>query len=315
LLAIALATLIYVSAARLGVSTAELLVVVFIFARLMPLLSKLHQGYSNASEALPALESAMRICKELESQAEAHGEPTAPLRLDRELRLSDVSVRYDGGKAALDGVDLALEARHTLAVIGPSGAGKTTLVDVVMGLLVPDEGELLVDGEPLVGGRLLAWRRAVAYVPQETFLLHDSIEANLRWMTPEATEAEMWDALRRAAAADFVRRLPDGLATQVGDRGTRLSGGERQRIALARALLTKPQILILDEATSQLDAANERHILDALATLHGDITIIIIAHRPTLLQQADVVLCLDHGRVTAYGPSAEVALHDGRLAA
>ncbi len=314
LLAVALAALIWVSAARLGTSTAELLVVVFIFARLMPLLSKLHQGYTNASEALPALVSATRICEELEAAAEPQGAAGAPLALERELRLEGVSVRYEGGRAALEGVDLTLARRRTLAVIGPSGAGKTTLVDVVMGLLVPDEGRLLVDGEPLAGGRLLAWRRAVAYVPQETFLLHDSIEANLRWMAPDASEEELWDALRRAAAADFVRRLPEGLATPVGDRGARLSGGERQRIALARALLTRPQLLILDEATSQLDAANEAQILDALATLHGEVTMIVIAHRPTLLRRADLVLSLEQGRVVACGPREAIALTDARLA-
>ena len=314
LLALALAVLIYIAATKLGVHTAELLVIVFIFARLMPLLSKVHQGYTNMVEALPAYESAMSICHELESAAEPFGEGSDTLGLEKELSMQGVTVRYEPDRAALDRVDLSLKARRTLAVIGPSGSGKTTLVDVVMGLLVPDEGSILIDGRPLEGERLGMWRRAVAYVPQDTFLLHDSIEANLRWMSPDATEEELWAALRGAAAEDFVRRLPEGLDTLVGDRGTRLSGGERQRIALARALLTRPQLLILDEATSQLDAANERQILDALEGLRGERTVILIAHRPTMLALADDVLCLEDGRVVEAGPRAELETKGSRLA-
>jgi len=314
LLALALAALIYVSATRLGVNTAELLVVVFIFARLLPLLSKAHQGYTNMVEALPAYESALASCAELEGAAEASGGEPVPLSLERELALEGVTIRYEEGREALDCVGLVLPKHRTLAVIGPSGSGKTTLVDVIMGLLLPDEGRVTVDGQQLSGPRLAAWRRAVAYVPQETFLLHDTIEANLRWMAPDATEDELWDALRRAAAEDFVRQLPDGWKTLVGDRGARLSGGERQRIALARALATHPELLILDEATSQLDAANERQILGALDALHGEMAVVIIAHRPILLEHADDVLMLEEGRVVEAGPREELA-RSGRLAA
>ena len=298
LLALALAVLIYVAATHIGIATAELLVIVFIFARLMPLLSKLHQGYTNMVEALPAYASALAICEELEAAAEARTAASVePLAFTQELRLEDVSVRYEPERAALDHVSLTLRAKRTLAVLGPSGAGKTTLIDVIMGLLQPDAGRVTVDGAALEGAALLAWRRSVAYVPQETFLLHDTIEANLRWMRPDATEEELWQALAAASAEDFVRALPLGLQTVVGDRGARLSGGERQRIALARALLTEPRLLLLDEATSQLDAANEERILQALENQRGKRTVVLIAHRPTLVALADDVVRLERGRV------------------
>ena len=187
------------------------------------------------------------------------------------------------------------------AIAGPSGAGKSTLADVLLGLLAPGEGKVCVDGVPLTGPNLHRWRRSVACVPQEPYLFHDTIRANLRWAEPRATEAEMWQALRLAAADGFVAALPDGLDTVTGDRGGRLSGGERQRIALARALMRRPALLVLDEVTGQLDAENERRILEALESLRGHTTVVAIAHRPALLEAADGIVRLESGQVAATG--------------
>jgi ATP-binding cassette subfamily C protein len=141
-----------------------------------------------------------------------------------------------------------------------------------MGLLMPDAGEILIDGQPLQAQQIHSWRQSVAYVPQETFLFHDTVRANLLWTRPQASDEELWQILRLAAAEQFVAELPDSLETVVGDRGVRLSGGERQRIALARALLCKPSLLILDEATSALDTEHERRIQAAIDSLHGERT-------------------------------------------
>jgi ATP-binding cassette subfamily C protein len=183
-----------------------------------------------------------------------------------------------------------------------------------MGLLAPDEGRVLIDGQSLSGERLHGWRRSVGYVPQETFLFHDTILANLQWAKAGATESEIRRALESAAALDFVTDLPEGLDTVVGDRGARLSGGERQRIALARALLRNPTLLLLDEATSSLDSENERHIQEAVERLHGDITVVIIAHRLSTVRRADQVVLMDNGQVMETGTWHELLQRpDGRL--
>jgi ATP-binding cassette, subfamily C, bacterial len=196
-------------------------------------------------------------------------------------------------------VSFDLPARTTTALIGPSGAGKTTLADLAVGLLSPSSGRILVDGIPLTGEAVAHWRDAIAMVPQEAFLFHESIRANLLWAHPEANELDMWQAVAIASAEAFVRQLPDGLDTVVGDRGARLSGGERQRIALARALLRRPALLVLDEATNSLDAGNETLILDALARMHGQVTMLVIAHQPSTIRDADQVITVDLGRVAS----------------
>ena len=208
---------------------------------------------------------------------------------------------------ALKNVSLDVPAGKMTAITGPSGAGKSTLADVLLGLLAPSKGEVCVDGVPLTGANLHRWRRSVACVPQDTYLFHDTIRANLRWAEPRATEAEMWQALRLAAADGFVAALPEGLDTVAGDRGGRLSGGERQRIALARALITNPALLVIDEATGQLDAENEQRILEALKSLRGHTTIVAISHHPALLEAADGIVRLESGRVTGPPVPRQVA--------
>ena len=197
----------------------------------------------------------------------------------------------------LDDVSIEIPARRTTALVGPSGAGKTTVADLALGILRPSSGRVLLDGEPLAGELLIGWRTAVAMVPQDPFLFHDSIRANLLWARAEATEGELWEALAMASAADFVGRLPGGLDAVVGDRGGRLSGGERQRIVLARALLRRPELLVLDEATNSLDSDNEGVVLDAIAALHGQMTVLLISHHESAVRIADQTIVLAGGRV------------------
>ena len=184
----------------------------------------------------------------------------------------------------------------------PSGAGKSTLADVLCGLTGPDSGALRVGGTPVEGALRRAWRARVAYVQQDPLLFHASIRENLLWSAPEASDAALREALE-AASALFVLTLPDGLDTVVGDRGVRLSGGERQRIALARGLLRHPDLLILDEVTSALDAANEAAVSAAIARLKGRLTIVTIGHRGVLAELSDLTVALAGGRVVYDAPT------------
>lgn len=286
---------------------AELGTLIFVFARLMPVGSQLQQQLHYWLHALPALANADRLLAECNNAVEPVVDTVqAPLRLQHDLTLQSVGFRYPGREHdTLNSIDLCIPVKSTTAIIGASGAGKSTLADVLMGLLRPDTGNIRIDGQLLDDAGRLRWRRSVAYVPQETILFNDSIRANLLWAMPDATEDELWRALDKAAA-DFVRKLPQGLDTVVGDQGLRLSGGERQRIALARALLGRPSLLILDEATSALDMDNEERIRQAIVNLHGDLTVVAIGHRMATLQHADQVLVMDAGMVVAQGSWDEV---------
>lgn len=293
----------------------ELATLVLLFARAVPMLMGSQQALFVALHAVPALQDVEQLLDETERAAEPRSAAVAGQAphwtLERELRLDRVGVTWpERDRPALQDVSIVLPARTTLAVIGPSGSGKSTLADVVMGLLTPDTGALVLDGRPVGPNDRASWRRAVAYVPQETFLANDTIRANLSWGLDRAAgldgEHEAMDQALRQAGAEFVFDLPAGLDTRVGDGGQRLSGGERQRIALARALLRRPALLILDEATSALDVDNERRIRDTIERLHGDLTMIVIGHRLPTLEQADQVVRLEEGRIVALGTWAQV---------
>lgn len=227
-----------------------------------------------------------------------------PLPLRREIALNDVSFTYpNASEASLDSVNLVIGRRQIVGLVGATGAGKTTLVDLVLGLLEPTRGSIEIDGEPLVGERRLSWRRSCGYIPQTIFLTDDSIRANIAFGIPEdLVEVE---ALERAAQIarihDFIQALPDGYDTRVGERGIRLSGGERQRIGIARALYHDPDLLVMDEATSALDGATEAAVMEMIHTLGRTKTLIVIAHRLTTVRACDVIYLLQEGRVEAHG--------------
>jgi ATP-binding cassette subfamily C protein len=273
----------------------NLVLLMFIFSRILPQVSALQKSYQNLLGQLPAFEDVQRIsldCEAAEEPLSDRHEP--PPRLADRIVLSNVSYRYpEGGRDVLSGFSAIIKRNHTVSLVGPSGAGKSTLADLIAGLLEPGAGKIFCDGVELEGARRIAWRRSLAYVTQEVYLFNDTVRANLNWVAGDMPDQALWDALKSAAADEFVARLPLGLDTVIGDRGVRLSGGERQRLALARALLGSPQLLILDEATSALDSENETRIHQALERLRGKLTIVIIAHRETTLRHADECIRLE----------------------
>jgi ATP-binding cassette subfamily C protein len=312
-----LSLLTWVSVAVLHLPGTVTLLLAFIFFRLVPRLQNLQQMHQMLLHDLPAYENVTGRIATLEAERERLAPSAGTHALAREIRFDDVSFAYPAvGRPAVDGVRLVIEARRTTAVVGPSGSGKTTLADLVMGLVRPTAGRVVVDGRELDEAWLRGWREGIGYVAQDTVLFHDSVRENLRWAHPGATDEELWEALRAAAADGFVAALPEGIATVIGDRGVRLSGGERQRLALARALLRRPSLLILDEATSALDTENERRIRDAIAALHGRVTILLITHRLSSVRDADAIHVMEGGRLIESGDwSSLLARPRGRFRA
>jgi len=310
--AVLICALLLVAVEGLHLRGAGLLVLIFIFARIMPRIMSLQEAAQVFIASLPSFTTVMRLVDACEAEAE-HPVPDdgRRMRCARGITLENVRYAYRNASEVLAGVSLDIAAGRVTAIAGPSGAGKSTIADLVLALLRPTSGRVLVDGRELADADLGAWRRSIGYVPQDSFLLHDTVRANLRWARPDATDEQMWEALEHAAAADVVRARPEGLDTVVGDRGVRLSGGERQRLALARALITSPEVLVLDEATSALDSVNERQILRAVQQLRGRVTVLLITHRLSTIRDADVVHVIDRGHVVESGTWAQLAGRPG----
>ncbi|MBZ9976189.1 ABC transporter ATP-binding protein [Mesorhizobium sp. BR-1-1-10] len=303
---VGLSVFIYVALVRFHLSLAEIVVLLLVFMRIAPRFMDMQTQAQQVLINLPAYTAMRNLQARFDAEREpGHVESTdaRKLTLDTGLNIRDVSFVYDdgAGKAVVSDITFGLPAGKVTALIGPSGSGKSTIADMLLGLLEPTTGKILVDGVELDAGNRRRWRDQVAYVPQDVFLLHDTIAANLRLAAPQASEDDLWKALRAAHAGDFVDRLDLRLNTVVGDRGVRLSGGERQRIALARALLRKPSLLILDEATSALDWQNQSLIARSIDGLRGAMTILTIAHRPSMIAFADWVVAMEDGRVVEVG--------------
>ncbi|UQZ75687.1 ABC transporter ATP-binding protein [Niallia circulans] len=296
----------------------KLMVIILIFSRLWPRFSSLQSNVEQIVSMFPALDHVLRVQAESNKSQEWSTFRTRewePFILEQAIECDHVYFRYQPSQEdwTLTNVNIHFPLKKTTAIVGPSGAGKTTLVDLVMGLLQPEKGRLLVNGKSLTEEELLLYRNSISYVAQEPFLFHSSIRANLLMVAPKATELELWQALSFAAAENFVKQMPEGLDTVIGDRGIRLSGGERQRLVLARAILRKPAILILDEATSALDSENEQKIQQAIDQLKGKMTIIVIAHRLSTIRNADKVLVLESGKVIQAGEYKQLAQTKGAL--
>ena len=279
-----------------GVKPAVLITIVLIFARMSAPAQSLQMAAQNFFFALPAFEAVRAFEAELDLGNIATTDSVAIPEGAIEAR--GLTYLHAGGGGVRD-IDLTIAPGSFTGIAGPSGAGKTTLVDLLITLLSPQSGELRVGGVSLHGARATGWRDRLAYVPQEGFLFHDSIRRNLGWGAGALDDAALWDALALAGADALVRALPEGLDTVVGERGALLSGGERQRLAIARALLRRSRLLVLDEATNAIDAASEAMLLARLAALDPRPTIVMISHRAESLGVCDQVITIERGAVAS----------------
>lgn len=285
----------------------ELAAVMWSLLAAVPILSALLQGNISISNFLPSYEQLDSLRKSAAEFVEVEGARIFA-RLERGVELKNLDFTYPGRVRTLTDVNLRIPKGQMVALVGESGSGKSTVTDLVLGLQIPEKGQVLIDGVPLGNWKQNSFRERIGYVPQDPLLFHASIRDNLLWSYPKASEADLWEACQMANAEAFVKQLPQGVDTIVGDRGVRLSGGQRQRIALARALLRKPELLILDEATSALDSESERLIQESIDKVAQETTILIVAHRLSTIAKADYVYVLRDGHVVEEGVYADLCL-------
>lgn len=291
------------------IDTARLMVLVYVFTRLWPVFSGSINKITTIQTTVPAYEKLMEALRTL--SVERTGQAQAlPIQFEKEIEFRNVCFAYQGsGEAVLHNVNFTLKKGSITALMGRSGAGKTTIADLLMGFLEPTSGEILIDGIRLSAENLSGWRHDLGYIPQEPLILNATVRENLKRFHPAATQTEMEKALRKASIWDVVEKLPHGMDTVLGDGGIRLSGGERQRIVLARVLLGNPKLIVMDEATSAMDYESEMAVRNAIRNLNAPVTILIIAHRLATVRTANYGLVLENGKITENGPLQELASH------
>ncbi len=260
------------------------------------------------SMAQRAVASGNRMFEILDREPEMKSPPGAPALPPGggSVSLERVTLRYDGSEPALTGIDLEVRPGRTVALVGPTAAGKTSLVGLLARLYDPTEGRVLIDGADIREVDLASLRREIAFVADDSFLFSDTVANNIAYASPDASPEQIEAAARRAQAHEFITRLPDGYATVVGERGLTLSGGQRQRVAIARAILAEPRILILDDATSSVDARTEAEIKAGLREAMEGRTTFIVAHRLSTISLADEIVVLDRGRIVDRGTHEEL---------
>ncbi len=305
--------ILYVAVSNLGLSLAEVGLFVMILLRLLPLAKEAMKSRQTYHACAGSLSAVINSHADALAGRELSGQGKAFRRLTKSISFKNASFSYPGAQTpTLHDLSLDIPAGKVTALVGPSGAGKTTLADMIPRLRIPQQGRILYDGMDGAEFDLASLRRGIAFVSQDAAVLDDTVAENLRFVRPDATEAQLWDALGRAQAADFVRSLDHGIETRLGERGTRLSGGQKQRLSLARALLQESSVLALDEPTSALDSETERDIQKALDDLraNGEVTIVIIAHRLSTIRNADQIVVLMEGKVVEQGNHQQLMISE-----
>jgi len=276
--------------------------------RLLPALQQSYNAWANMAGSHASLADTIDL---LDQPFQAHALQPAlvSLPLHSAIRFGRVRFKYtSAGPWVLDDFDLTIRRGTRVGIVGDTGSGKSTALDLLMGLLVPTEGEVLVDGNPIRGARIREWQKTIAHVPQNIYLADASVAENIAFgvRLEDIDMQRVRRAAQQAQIADFLEGMPEGYNSSVGERGVRLSGGQRQRIGIARALYKQASVLVLDEATSALDNATERSVMDAIEELDRDLTILIVAHRLTTVRRCDTIVELNHGRVIAQAPYDEL---------
>jgi ATP-binding cassette subfamily C protein len=274
-----------------GLSLSTFLILILLFSRIFPQLMKIHTTYIQIISLFPSFENTMAMKNELEAKLKDSSvltdTTTSKISLEKEIAFQDVSFGYNQGKPLFEHLNLTVPARNITGIIGSSGIGKTTLMDIVTGILIPGQGKIQIDGQDLGELDRATWHNSIAYVSQDSVFTNSSLRENLAMGNDRILDSAIWQSLDRVNAGQFVRELPEGLDTMMSNNAQQFSGGERQRLAIARALLREPSLLLLDEITNSLDAKNEQLIINILLDLKKEITILFVTHKKELIKYFD----------------------------
>ena len=297
---------------QINMSFSEVLLIFVLLQKISPQFQTLFSTYLSLNKDLPVHKSFLRRLDGLKNNKEENGDKC--FEFNKSVVFKDISFNYPGRRGIIENLNLKIKPYQTVAIVGGSGAGKSTILDLILGLLKPDKGYIYYGDIPNHQLDIISFRKEIAYVSQGTTLLDGTLRENLTiGCIEEVSDSIIGEICKKVNIDKFINELPEGLETEIGENGVKLSGGQKQRVALGRALMTNPEILILDEATSQLDSETEKFIQQAIKVLHKKLTIIIVAHRLSTVRFADTVYVLEKGKIVEQGTFVELLSQKGRL--